>query len=234
MATSLLTAAQSFPSVQSFVYTSSSTAIALPKPGVVFPINQTIFNTSALEVAWAPPPYHPDRAFTVYAASKVEAEYAIKKFVDEKKPHYKVNNVLPNTVLGEILDPKNQDGSTGGLVTAFYTGEESIWRTMLLPQHFIDVKDVARLHVAALVLPGVDGERLLGYAKPFSQTEILECLRKIEPGKQFESAPEGEGRDVSEVDSARGEELVRKLKGGEGWTSLEDTVRMNVKHLQGN
>lgn len=231
MATALLTAALSFPSVQRIVYTSSSVAIGLPKSDTVFPVNRTIFNDAAVEAAWAPPPYTPDRGFLTYAASKVEAEYAIRKFVDEKKPHFKINVVLPSTVLGEILDPKNQDGSTAALVTGLYTGEKGNWSS-LPPGHFINVKDIACLHVAAALLPGVEGERLLGYAKPFSQTEILEILRRIEPEKQFESDPEGEGRDISEVDNGRSEELVRKLK-GESWTGLEETVRQNVKHLQG-
>ena len=233
MATALLTAALSFPSVQRFVYTSSSVAIAFPNPNIVFPVNATIFNTAAIEAAWAPPPYNPDRGFTTYAASKVEAEYAIQKIIREEKPHFKVNMVLPDTVLGEILDPVHQDGSTAGLVTSLYAGGESWWKT-LPPQYFINAKDIARLHVAALILPGVEGERLLGYAKPFSHTEILEILRKIKPDKQFESAPEGEGRDVSNVDNRRSEELVNKMKGGEGWTSLEETVKDNVKHLVGH
>lgn len=217
--------------MQRFVYTSSSVAIAFAVPNTVFPIKSTIFNDAAVEAAWAPPPYTPDRGFPTYAASKVEAEHAIRKFVDEKNPHFKINFVLPNTVLGEILDPKNQDGSTAALVTGLYTGEKGYWSS-LDPSHFINVKDVACLHVAAVLLPGVEGERLLGYAKPFSQTAILEILRKIEPEKQFESDPEGEGRDISEVDNGRSEDVLRKLT-GKSWTGLEETVRENVKHLQG-
>lgn len=232
IATAILTAALSFPSIQCFVYTSSSTAIALPIPNTVFPINHTIFNNASVEAAWAPPPYTADRAFDTYSASKVEAEYAIRKFYNENNPHFKISVVLPNTVLGEILDPKNQDGSTAALVTGLYTGKKNIWSS-LPPQHFINVKDAARLHIAAILLPNVEGERLLGFATPFSQTEILKILRRIEPEKQFQSDPEGEGKDISEVDSRRSEELIKKLKNGKGWTDLEETVRENVKHLQG-
>ena len=232
IATALLTAALSFPLVQRFVYTSSSSAIAFPVPNTVFPVNSTIFNTGAVEAAWSPPPYTPERAFNVYAASKVEAEHAITKFVNEKKPHFKTNIILPNMVLGDILDPKNQDGNTATLVKELYTGEKGLWSSLFIPYYFINAKDAGRLHVAALILPGVEGERLLGCAAPFSQTDILKILRKIEPEKQFPSDPEGEGTDISEVDSRRGEELVKKLKGGEGWTGLEETIRENVKHLQ--
>lgn len=231
IATTILTAALSFPSIQRIVYTSSSLAIAFPIPNTVFPINSTIFNNAAIEAAWAPPPYTADRAFDTYAASKVEAEHAIRKFYNEKNPHFKINVVLPSTVLGEILDLENQDGSTANLVTGLYTGEKNIW-SGLPPQHFINVKDAALLHIAASILPNVEGERLLGYAAPFSQTEILKILRRIEPGKQFQGDLEGEGRDISEVDSRRSEELIKKLKDGKGWTDLEETVRENIKHLQ--
>ncbi|KAL9044148.1 MAG: hypothetical protein Q9214_002691, partial [Letrouitia sp. 1 TL-2023] len=191
IATTILTAALSFPSIQRVIYTSSSVAIALPKPNTVFPINSTIFNNASVEAAWAPPPYTVDRLFDTYAAAKLEAEHAIRKFYNENNPHFKINVVLPNTLLGEILDPKNQDGSTAALVTGLYTGEKNMWSS-LPPQYFINVKDSARLHIAALLLPGVEGERLLGYATPFSVTEILKILRRIEPEKQFESDPEGE------------------------------------------
>ncbi|KAG8526532.1 uncharacterized protein KY384_008732 [Bacidia gigantensis] len=236
IATSLLTAALSIPAIKRVVFTSSSVAIAFPEPNKVFPVNASIFNDGIIAAAYAAPkPYDPNnfmQSFLAYAASKVSAEHAIEKFVAEQKPKYAINVICPNTVLGEVLAPEHQDGSTSGLVTSLYTGKKGTW-SFLPPQYYVNVKDVARLHVAALIVPGVEGERLLGYAKPFSQTEILGYLRKLEPGKEFEKDPEGEGRDVSEVDSKRSEVLVKVLKNGEGWTSLEETVGDNVKHLQG-
>lgn len=232
IATALLTAALSFPSVQRIVYTSSSVAISFAIPDTVYPINNTIWNDAAVAAAWAPPPYTAERAFPTYATSKLEAERAISKFVEEKKPHFKVNVVLPSQTLGEILDPENQDGSTAALITGLYTSTTNIWSTSG-PGHFINSKDLARLFASALLLPGVEGERLLGFAGPFSRTEILAILRKIEPRKQFAEDPEGEGKVLSEVDNKRSEELISKLKGGKGWTSLEETVKENVKHLQG-
>lgn len=231
MVTDLLKSLSSHPTVKSFVFTSSSVAIALPNPGVVYPMGPTIFNDAAISAAWAPPPYKPENAFAVYAASKVEAEHTIRKFVNEKKPHFRTNSVLPSTTLGEILDPKNQHGSTSAFVTSLYTGEESIW-SALPPQPFVNVRDVALLHIAALILPGVNEERVLGFAGKYSQTDVLAILRKLEPGKQFKSAPEGELKDVSEVDNKRSEELLKEIKNGEGWTGLEETVTQNLKHLR--
>lgn len=232
IATGVLEAALSFPSIRRVVFTSSSVAIAFPNPNVVFPVNSSVFNDAAVEAAWAPPPYNQDRAFATYAASKVEAERAIAKFVAEKHPTYKVNLVLPNTTLGEILQPEHQDGSTSGLVTGLYKGEENLWTQLIGPQWFVDVKDIARLHVAALLVPGVDGERLLGYATPFNKTAVLQALRKLEPGKTFANDPEGEGTDISQVDNKRSEELIRKVKSGQGWTGLEESVKEVLKSLR--
>ena len=229
----LLNAMLTHRSVKSFVFTSSSAAIALPIPNTIFPVNAKVFNEAALSIAWAPPPYTPDRSFQVYAASKLESEYAIRKFVDDKKPGFRTASVFPSTTLGEILDPANQDGSTAGFVTGFYTGKTGFW-SGLGPGPFVNTQDVARLHVAALVLPNVEeGERVLGFAGVFSQTDVLGILRKLEPGKQFKSDPEGEGKDISDIDNKRSEALLREVNNGEGWTSLEETVKENVKHLKG-
>ena len=96
------------------------------------------------------------------------------------------------------------------------------------------MKDNALLHIAAAVVPGVEGERLLGYALPFDSKEVLGILRRDEPGRQSGDAPEGEVKDGSPVDSRRSEELIRMVKnGGAGWAGLEETVRENVKHLKG-
>ena len=236
MTLALLNAALSFPSIKRHVFTSSSVAVSFPpsNPGVT--LNASMFNDAAVEAAWAPPPYTPERAFTTYAASKVEAERAISKFVSEKQPHFQTNAVLPNTTLGEILDPVHQSGSTSALVKEIHDGEPGFWSGIVqYPQHFVNARDLAQLHVAALLVPDVkQGERLLGYAYPFSQADILAALKKIQPDKQFKPlGPQGDSKDVSEVDNRRSEELVSVMNGGKGWTSLEETVGESVKHLIG-
>lgn len=70
-----------------FVYTSSSFAATLPKPGERFTISTNTFNNEAVERAWKPNA----SGETVYAASKVEAERAIMKWVDENKSSLIVN-----------------------------------------------------------------------------------------------------------------------------------------------
>jgi nucleoside-diphosphate-sugar epimerase len=94
--------------IRHFVYTSSSTAATIPKPRKKFKIDRNTQDDEAVRDAWAPPPYNADRAFTVYAARKTEAERAVWKFVEEWKPHFVVDCVNPNASLdlGYVARPE--------------------------------------------------------------------------------------------------------------------------------
>jgi nucleoside-diphosphate-sugar epimerase len=81
-----LRAAAREKSVVRFVYISSSTAATDPKPNQRFNIDAQTWNDEAVAAAWKPPPYEDSRAWSVYAAIKVEAERALWKFIDEEKP----------------------------------------------------------------------------------------------------------------------------------------------------
>jgi hypothetical protein len=51
----------------------------------------------------------------------------------------------------------------------------------LPPQHYINVQDAARLHVAALIYKEIKNERLLGYLSPSNWNHFLAALRKSHP-----------------------------------------------------
>lgn len=110
---SILKSAARQPSVKRFVLTSSSAAVLTPKLNQEFSVRKDDWNQEALDVAWAPPPYNPDRAFHVYAASKLEAEKALWKFVKEEKPNFVANAVLPNVNWGRVIDAS---GASGGML----------------------------------------------------------------------------------------------------------------------
>src|SRR2546421_137095 len=76
-AVNALKAASKEPSVKSFVYTSSSTAAAMPKPNLEFSIDENTWNEETINAAWAPPPYAEERKWLVYAASKAQAEQEV-------------------------------------------------------------------------------------------------------------------------------------------------------------
>lgn len=94
----------------------------------------------------------------------------------------------------------------------------------------VNVKDTARLHVAALLNPEVENERILAFAYPYNWNEILAILRKIQPEKKFPTDIEDEPRDLSNLDNSRGAALLKAF-GRPGFTGLEETVRENVAGL---
>jgi NAD(P)-dependent dehydrogenase (short-subunit alcohol dehydrogenase family) len=87
----MLSAAAQQPSVKRFVLTSSCTSAASQKQGVGQTIDTITWNDEASRDAWAPPPYGPERGFTVYAASKMEMEREAWKWHAEHKPHFVLN-----------------------------------------------------------------------------------------------------------------------------------------------
>lgn len=101
---SILDSAAKSSTVESFVYTSSAAALAPPMPGVARRITAATFNEEDIEKAWAPPPYGLERAMSVYAASKVEAERALFTYAEEKKPHFAVKSIVLGVNFGKVLD----------------------------------------------------------------------------------------------------------------------------------
>lgn len=119
---SILQSAAKESSVTRFVLTSSSTAALLPHPNKELTVSKTDWNQEALDIAYAPPPFNADRAFPVYAASKVEGEKALWKFMKEQNPGFVANSVLPNMNIGKIL-PGGSAGATGKAIPTVYNGE---------------------------------------------------------------------------------------------------------------
>lgn len=139
-----LKAAYSEASVKRFVLTSSSDAtvsVIVGKPGIM--VNEKTWNEDAVEAAWAPPPYTPERAWAVYGASKTQAEQDVWKYHREHKserPDLVVNTgkphlglllrdadngiVLPSTNFGKSVDPVHQGyPSSSGLPALLWKGE---------------------------------------------------------------------------------------------------------------
>jgi nucleoside-diphosphate-sugar epimerase len=121
----LLEVAAEEPSVKAVVLTSSIGAAGMPVPETPFHVDEKSWNDTAVSMAWAPPPYNPERALVTYMASKVESERALWKFVEERKPHFRTNAVLPFTVFGGLLHSQ-QNASTAGWLLALYGGNTEL------------------------------------------------------------------------------------------------------------
>jgi nucleoside-diphosphate-sugar epimerase len=226
-ALNVLRAAAREPTIKRVVMTSSSTAAADPNPNVEFTIDSDTWNDAILEAAWAPPPYEGvKRKLAVYSASKMQSEQAAWKFIEENKPDFVFNTVLPNANMGLVLSPENQGApSTVGWLKALWNdfeGQEDLKKNP--PQYYINVQDNARVHVAALICPDVKNERLFSFAGPYNWNDILAIYRKEYPSKKFPRDYPDLGRDLSKVANGRAEDLVKRFE-RPGWASLEDSVK---------
>ncbi|KIV81050.1 hypothetical protein PV11_08503 [Exophiala sideris] len=224
----ILKAAAKEPSVKSVVHTSSSTAAGVPVPNKKEVIDENSWNDAAVQAAWAQSAPEHERPYVVYAASKTEGERESWKWYKENKPHFVFNSVLPNYNTGPIL-ASEIPGSTGAWALNLLKGDDMAVK-MFPAQWYVDVKDDARLHVAALLDPKVESERLFAYAGPFNWTDVVGILHKLRPdNEKIPKAPENEGRDVTDIKpSKRAEQVIKDFFGVPGWTSLEDSLAAGI------
>ena len=180
-----------------------------PTPNKEFKVDENSWNEEDLKLAWAPPPYDPSRAFSVYGASKVTSERLAWDFAKAAK--FDFNTVLPNMNVGRILDP-SQSASTAGWVKGLHEGDQGASQILqgFPPQYYVDVEDCALIHVAALLEPDVRNERLFAFAQPFNYSELVEALKEIDPSKSEYPPASNEDRDLSEVANGRALELLKR------------------------
>jgi nucleoside-diphosphate-sugar epimerase len=221
--------------VKRFVLTSSSTAAASPQPNRVFKIDSSVWNTSAVEAAWAPPPHEGvQRKLDVYSASKTQGEQAAWEFMNKEKPDLVLNCILPNMNIGEILSIEHQGyPSTMAWIKALwggFIGEGEKDFADNPPQYYVNVGNNAMVHVAALIFEDVKSERLFTFTYPYSWNDMLAIFRKLYPDKTFMADIPGLGEDNCIVANARAKALLTRMKRS-GWTSLEDSVRFLTDRL---
>jgi nucleoside-diphosphate-sugar epimerase len=118
-----MTAATREPGIKSVVLTSSSTAALLPQPSKVINVTKETWNQDTVDTANKP---NPD-AFSVYGASKTEAERAVWQAVKETNPPFQVSAVLPNMNIGPIIKPGGElSSSTASMVVKLFNGDSSV------------------------------------------------------------------------------------------------------------
>ena len=220
-ALNVVTSATREPAVKSVVYTSSSTAALLPQPNKKIKVTTETWNDEVINAANGS---NPD-AFSVYGASKTEAERAIWKVAKETNPPFQVAAVLPNANFGPIIEPNGEEKSvTSQWLLKLWNGDDSVFEVP--PQWLVDVRDTARLHVAALIDPSCNGQRIFAFAHPFTWNDLLAIMRKVSPEKTF-IEDRDVGRDLSEIPNEEAENLLRKHY-GHGFTPVEETIRAAI------
>lgn len=96
----------------------------------------------------------------------------------------------------------------------------------------IDVKDVALLHVAAVLDPDVKNERIQAWGHKCNWNDILAAMRKLRPQHKLVSDFPNLGSQNISTDSTLPLALLKKWGNEDGWRSLEKTVADNLMYVE--
>ncbi|KAI8268747.1 hypothetical protein K4K56_004191 [Colletotrichum sp. SAR 10_98] len=227
-----LSAAAKHDSIKRVVLTSSAFAASTPEAnetGVV--VDENTYNERAIKAAWDPNTPAHRMPFMVYAASKAEGEKAAWKWVEEHKPGYVFNTILPNFTTGEILHPQIS-GSTMKMAADVLTGNHAPLKAFM-PQPYVDAGDVARLHIVALLAESVKSKRIFAAARPVNVSDFIDVLRELRPdNKLIPEKDANDGHDLTQVlPLAEAEKLLQTYFGQKGWTPLKESVEAGIRNF---
>ncbi|KAK0652520.1 hypothetical protein B0T16DRAFT_387771 [Cercophora newfieldiana] len=228
---SLLEAARRSGTVQSFVFTSSAWAAWTPNADESVTLTGESWNEEAVALARDKGVAAERKGMAGFMALKTLVEKGIWEWVRREKPAFAFNTVLPDTVMGECLDPKNQGiPSTAGMVHWVWENKYVDVLDGMQPQWHVDCRDCGRLVVAVLASsPRVNGERIYAFGDRYSWFKVAEILRRLYPEHAEQMAkPKNTGWDQTRVPVERGQELLQRV-GQQGWTKLEESVKKNAE-----
>lgn len=171
-----------------------------------------------------------------YRASKTEAELALWKFKDEKKPNFTITTILPSYVFGTILPPpKNQQAveaaSTPRFIIKYYLGINKDPSFSIGNAEYVNVVDVARAHVLAIQKASkADGQRYITSARAFTFQEVVDILRRIYPERHDIIAVGQPGQYKPPSTTIDGGKVTREL--GLTYVDLEQTIIETIESVK--
>jgi dihydroflavonol-4-reductase len=128
--------------------------------------------TELNEADWSDPD---DTDFTPYTRSKTIAELAAWEFMRERGDEEKLATVQPGAIVGPVLSLDDLSYSIEAIQRLLSGNMPGIPR---LGFSFIDVRDVAKLHVAAMTAPQAGGQRLIAAGTFLWLSEVAAILRE--------------------------------------------------------
>ncbi|PWN25854.1 NAD(P)-binding protein [Jaminaea rosea] len=165
----------------------------------------------------------------MYATSKILSERAAWEWLEDTKRSNNLTftTVHPNATLGEPILPKGAASIPGEWLWSLYKGETATYDSAS-PQHFCNVRDIAKAHVAAIARDDVGNERILGFTGPFGWSDCTRVLIRDFPDKKGIIAAPKEGDedtiDATLVKNARFKELC-----GGSLIGFEESVRETIQ-----
>ena len=218
---SILEAASKAPRIKRVVITSSFAAVVdIERKGPpYFVYTADDWNPLSYREAVAPE----TSAVVAYRGSKKFAEQAAWDFVKQKQPLFDLVTLCPPMTFGPVVHPVHS-------VSALNETNAMLWRVAtgmsplpnVLVPFWIDVRDLARVHVEALTKPGAGGKRYTP-ASPehFSYTMAGTIMREDFP----EIAGQIDVRDqvVDQSHGLDGETTARELECS--YRTFRETIR---------
>lgn len=234
--TSLLKAAAACPTVEAVVVTSSLAAVfdtrKGPREGYTYtsrdwlPLSYEEAADPDLDLGKWPERYRP---FVTYCASKKLAEQAAWDFYRETKPKWRLATICPGYIAGPYVLPL-RDGAKGVSVSV-----DLVWRTVtskpgesLTPLDFvnwIDVRDVADVHIRALISEGAKGKRLI--AGPLRVT-YSDMAKVVQQRLGWKTSDEVQELKQWNLDNTETEEIL----GIKQWRPFDDMIVDTVEQLR--
>ncbi|KAJ6483997.1 hypothetical protein C8R45DRAFT_1075300 [Mycena sanguinolenta] len=221
----IMKAAAEVPSVKSFILTSSRIAIFhadYERPEISPKLDQ--WGDQFVDMAKGAPDDHPMKAVLVYAASK--------DYYNSARPSYAFNAVLPDLVIGPVFNPTPGVYSSHTFLNALFLSEpEPAILSFVQPASVaVDVRDVASIHLAALLSMSTQGKRIWAAAHTFEINDILAIWREAFPERKFVEDFKLPPQPKITLELAPSEELLKAFE-GRSWLSLKESVVANVQDV---
>lgn len=133
-------------------------------------------NTETTEANWTDPN---EKGLSAYEKSKVLAERAAWDFIREEGGTLELAVINPVAIFGPPLGASKSPSL--GLLKLLLSGS---WKAIPnIPLNVVDIRDVADLHIRAMVNPGANGQRFIASANgEISMPEIAILLKNKMPG----------------------------------------------------
>jgi dihydroflavonol-4-reductase len=112
-----------------------------------------------------------------YRRSKTLAELAAWDFVKNQAPEIALTVINPTLVIGKPLD--TEFGSSMAIIDQLIKGTKRMLPDLKLG--IVDVKDVAKMHVASIKLPDTYGERIISNSETLSMVAIAKIIKANNP-----------------------------------------------------
>lgn len=221
----------SAPSVKRVVITSSFASIMnehLMKDGNIV-YSESIWNPVTIDQI-------NNSKATAYRASKKLAEKAAWDFVETNKPNFDLATICPPVVFGPVahhIDSLANINTSNERLVALVRGG---WKSEIPPEgvyFWVDVRDVAKAHIQATLLPEASGKRFFTTAGYFYHRKVVSAvatnfpvLKDKLPAEDVKGGVLPPKAELPQYDNSRATKVL-----GIDWITLEKSIVDTIKSL---